>query len=82
MANAAMTGALIGLLVGGVHYFVTIAVMGAVASRREPGEDLPGLSTFAARLGRIKLAMLAICFLVFPLVGYFAGAMLTTGETR
>jgi hypothetical protein len=82
MGNAATTGALIGLVVGGLHYFVTLAVMGSVASRMQPGEDLPGLSTLSARLSRIKLAMLGVCFLVFPLVGYAAGAMLSHGEAR
>ncbi len=82
MANAASTGALIGLVVGGLHYFVTLAVMGSVVSRKEPGEELPGLATFAMRVRRIKLAMLGICFLVFPLVGYAAGAMLSHGEAR
>ncbi|MFN3888898.1 MAG: hypothetical protein ACK4MV_00770 [Beijerinckiaceae bacterium] len=82
MGNAATTGALIGLVVGGLHYFVTMAVMGALASRTAPGEELPGVAMVAARLNRIKLAMLGVCFLVFPLVGYAAGAMLSHGETR
>ncbi len=85
MANAATTGALIGLGVGVFHYVVTLAVMGAVASRRSPDEaagDLPGLSVFARRLRPIKFAMLGICFLALPLVGYAAGAMLSHGEAR
>jgi hypothetical protein len=82
MANAATTGALIGLVVGGLHYIVTVAVMGSIASRVAPGEDLPGLATFAARLRRIKLAMLGVFFLLFPLVGYAAGAIISNGEAR
>ncbi|MDP2355450.1 MAG: hypothetical protein Q8M31_05245 [Beijerinckiaceae bacterium] len=82
MANAATTGALIGLVVGGLHYIVTVAVMGSIASRTAPNEDLPGLPMLAARLRRIKLAMLGVCFLLFPLVGYAAGAMLSQGEAR
>ncbi len=82
MRDPATTGALIGLAVGGVHYFVTLGVIGAVASRTEPGENLPGLATFAARMRRIKLALLGACFVVFPAVGYLAGAMLSHGEAR
>ncbi len=82
MSGAATTGALIGFVVGGLHYVVTLAVVGAVASRREPGEELPGLNSIGRRMQAIKLAMLGTCFLVFPLVGYVAGAMLPTGETR
>lgn len=82
MSGAATTGALIGLAVGGLHYLVTLSVMGAVASRRQPGEELPGLSSIGRRMQAIKLAMLGTCFLVFPLVGYVAGAMLPTGEAR
>ncbi|MBX9760345.1 MAG: hypothetical protein K2Y29_16320 [Beijerinckiaceae bacterium] len=82
MSAAANTGALIGLAVGGFHYVLTLTVMGAIATRKQPGEDLPGLNAIGRRLQAIKLAMLGTCFLVFPLVGYVAGAMLPTGETR
>ena len=82
MGNAATTGALIGLGIGVFHYVVTLAVMGAVASRKQPGEELPGMSVFARRLRPIKLAMLGTCFLVLPIVGYAAGAMLSHGEAR
>ncbi len=82
MANAATTGAMIGLAIGVFHYVVTLAVMGAVASRKEPGEELPGLSVIGRRLRPIKFVMLGTCFLVLPLVGYAAGAMLSHGEAR
>ncbi len=82
MSNVATTGALIGLVVGGLHYVVTVAVMGTIASRVPANEDLPGLPMLAARVSRIKLAMLGVCFLIFPLVGYAAGAMISNGEAR
>ncbi len=83
MSTAATTGALIGLVVGGFHYVVTLAVMGKVATREvASGEELPGLQLVERRLRPIKLALLAASFLIFPLVGYVAGAMLTQGEAR
>lgn len=81
MSNAAATGALIGLVVGGFHYVVTLAVIGMVAAPKA-GEETPGLEAVARRLQSIKLALLGTCFLVLPLVGYATGAMLSHGEAR
>jgi hypothetical protein len=79
----AATGALIGLGLGLLHYVLILAVMGKMTAS-VPSEEgsATGAALVARRLRSIKLALLVASFLLFPLVGYVAGVLLTPGGIR
>lgn len=81
MSEAAANGALIGLMIGMVQYFIALFVMQKVVTRemaeaKEAKEEMPGMESLAAIIKRIKWILMLVSILIYPAIGYAAGRYL------
>ena len=86
LAHPPYAGALIGIILGVIQYFIAVAMIGRIvtreiASAEEEREPLPGLALLPATLGRIKTFLMVSAVTVYPAVGYAVGAMWSRADT-
>ncbi len=79
LSSASANGALLGLVVGALNYVLALSVVARVGMRGLSEDESTARRDFAKRMAPIKRVLMATSFLVFPLVGYAAGAMLSPG---
>ena len=82
VSNAGVFGALIGLIVGVLEYFLALMVMQKIVGREiadaeEAREELPGLASLGAMVQKVKMVLIFIAVFVYPLIGYAVGALLS-----
>ena len=77
MSSASANGAILGLVVGAFHYGLALWVVARVGMRDLSEDEAKVCHDFAKRMLPIKRALMATSFIVFPLVGYAAGAFLS-----
>jgi hypothetical protein len=71
--DPALTGAVAGLVLGLAEYVIVLRVMARTMAHAGT-EAMSGEGAAAARLGALKIALLACSFLVLPGIGYLAGS--------
>ncbi|MDB5568966.1 MAG: hypothetical protein JWN93_149 [Hyphomicrobiales bacterium] len=79
LSSASANGALVGLVVGALNYVLALSVVARVGTRGLSEDESVARRDFARRMLPIKRVLMATSFLVFPLVGYAAGAMMSPG---
>jgi hypothetical protein len=73
-SNPAVLGAIAGLVVGFAQYVIALRVMARLIAWEGVG-TVSAQEAAAARLGRLKLTLLAKSFLILPAIGYLAGLL-------
>jgi len=82
VSNAGVFGALIGLIVGVLEYFLALMVIQKIVGREiadaeEAREELPGLASLGAMVQKVKMVLIFIAVFVYPLIGYAVAALLS-----
>ncbi len=78
--NPGLAGALIGLILGLVEYFIAMVMIRRyaiveIATAKKDNEVLPGISILPGTLRLLRIILIISAVTIYPAVGYFVGNM-------
>jgi hypothetical protein len=83
LSNAGLAGALIGLALGLVEYFLAMTMIRRFVSReialaRKENETLPGMAMLPGTMRTLRIVLILAAITVYPIIGYVVGNMIAS----
>ncbi len=80
LATPGLAGAMIGLALGLVEYFIAMTMVRRFVAReigdaKKSNETLPGMSLLAGNTRMLRIILILAAVTIYPLVGYVVGTM-------
>ncbi len=83
LTNSGVAGALLGLALGLVEYFLVMMMIRRSVARnievaRRENEPLPGMSILPGTMRNLQIVLIIAAVTIYPIVGYVVGNMLAS----